>query len=56
MRGGPDQDGVVPGLPGHPRDQPLPGLLHQRHEGVPGIPRRAGRELGQVHRYDLSFY
>ena len=50
MRGGADQDVELSRLPGDPGRQALLRLLHQRHEGLPGLPRRTRTELGQVYR------
>ena len=50
VRGGADQDDVVPRLPGTASHQTLHLLLSERDEGLPGSPRRAGGQLGQISR------
>ena len=46
VRGGPDQDDLLPRLPRTAGHQTLHLLLSERDEGLSGAPRRARGELG----------
>ena len=49
VRSRPHENVLVSRVPGHPPRPTLRGILHQRHEGLSGLPRRARGELGQIH-------
>ena len=50
MCGGSDQDDVLSSLPRSASHPALHLLLSERDEGLPGPPRGAGGELGQISR------